>query len=175
MEELSIVTMPVEAIVPYENNPRINDNAVEAVAESIRQCGYVAPIIVDENNVILAGHTRLRAVLSLGGAQIPVIVRRGLTESQKKKYRLLDNKTAELANWDLSKLELELEDLDFEGFDFGFDLDDGSEYIDEFFERGNEAAAKEDKFEIRVTCADQQQLDNCLELLKDNGYIAKQI
>ena len=64
---MELVTMKLSDIVPYENNPRINNQAVEAVKESIRQCGYVAPIIVDEYNVILAGHTRLKALLSMGG------------------------------------------------------------------------------------------------------------
>ena len=122
-EDMELVEMPVDQIIPYENNPRINDNAVQAVAESIRQCKYVAPIIVDENNVTLAGHTRFKAVMSLGGTQIPVIVRHGLTEEQKRKYRILDNKTAELAEWDLGLLEAELDGLDFDGFDFGFDDD----------------------------------------------------
>lgn len=124
---MELVTMNITDIIPYENNPRLNDQAVEAVKESIKQCGYVAPIIVDENNVILAGHTRLKALKSLGREQAEVIVRKGLTEKQKKKYRLLDNKTNEFADWDLDKLEIELEDLDFEGFDFGFGLEDLAE------------------------------------------------
>ena len=69
--DMEIREMPVGEIIPYENNPRKNEQAVAAVAESIRQCGYVAPIIVDENNVILAGHTRLLAVMSLGGGTNP--------------------------------------------------------------------------------------------------------
>lgn len=118
---MELITMKIADIIPYENNPRINEQAVEAVKESIRQCGYVAPIIVDENNVILAGHTRIKALQSMGEKQTEVIVRRGLTDEQKKKYRILDNKTAEIAEWDFDKLEIELEDLDFDGFDFGFD------------------------------------------------------
>lgn len=121
---MELKTMSLSDIHPYPNNPRKNKAAVEAVKESIRQCGYVAPIIVDENYVILAGHTRYRALKSLGGGQIQVIVREGLTEDQKRKYRILDNKTNEFAEWDLDKLELELDGLDFEGFDFGFDLEE---------------------------------------------------
>ena len=93
-------------IEPYKNNPRKNDEAVNAVAESIRQCSYITPIIVDENYVIIAGHTRYCLICD------------GLTEEQKKKYRFLDNKTGEKATWDLMKLEVELEGLDLEGFDF---------------------------------------------------------
>lgn len=110
----------IDTIKPYENNPRINDKAVDAVAESIRQCGYIAPIIVDENMVVLAGHTRLKALKKLERKTVQIGVAEGLTEEQKKKYRLLDNKTSECADWDFEALEKELEGLDFEGFNFGF-------------------------------------------------------
>lgn len=126
---MDLVEMNVSDIIPYSNNPRINDDAVEAVKESIKQCEYVAPIIVDENNVILAGHTRLKALKELGYTSIQVCVKNGLTDEQKRKYRLLDNKTAEIADWDFDRLDNELGDLNFGDFDFGFDvinLDDGN-------------------------------------------------
>ena len=113
-------------IKPYKNNPRKNDVAVDAVCESIRQCGYIAPIIVDEHGEILAGHTRYKALKKLGKTECEVILKAGLTEEQKKKYRLLDNKTNELAGWDFELLESEIAELDFEGYDFGFDLKDNS-------------------------------------------------
>ena len=118
-----LLTMRLADIVPYENNPRHNDNAVDAVKESIRQCEYIAPIVIDEDNVILAGHTRAKALEALGKDEVDVMQVTGLTDEQKRKYRLLDNKTNELASWDIDLLEIELEDLDFEGFDFGFDID----------------------------------------------------
>lgn len=118
------ITLNINDIKPYENNPRFNETAVDAVKESIRQCGYIAPIIVDEDNVILAGHTRLKALIDLEYDKAEVIQITGLTKSQKKKYRLLDNKTNELAEWDFEKLESELEGIDFEGFDFGFNTDE---------------------------------------------------
>lgn len=121
MGEGKLSTMCIEDIHPYPNNPRRNDGAVDAVAESIRQCGYVAPIIVDEDGGILAGHTRYKALTELGYKTADVLVKTGMTEEQKKKYRLLDNKTNELAGWDFAMLEDELAELDFEGFDFGFD------------------------------------------------------
>ena len=105
----------VNRIIPYENNPRKNDDAVKAVAESIKQCEYVAPIIVDENMVILAGHTRLKALKSLNITECDVIVKGGLSDEQKRKYRILDNKTNEFAEWDMDALIEELEGLDFEG------------------------------------------------------------
>lgn len=110
---MELKNMSLAAIKPYERNPRKNEKAVEAVAESIRQCEYVAPIIVDENNVILAGHTRWKALRQLGHAEADVVVKTGLSEEQKRKYRLLDNKTGELAEWDYDLLACELDGLDF--------------------------------------------------------------
>lgn len=116
---MKLKTVPLASIKPYERNPRRNDGAVDAVAESIRQCSYVAPIIVDEHNVILAGHTRWKALQKLGHTTAKVCIAEGLSEEQKRKYRILDNKTAEIAEWDDDLLRIELDGLDFEGFDFG--------------------------------------------------------
>lgn len=115
---MKLVTLKVKDLIPYENNPRKNDDAVNAVAESIRQCTYIAPIVVDEDHVILAGHTRYKALKALEVEEVPCLVCDGLTEEQKKKYRYLDNKVGEKSTWDLMKLEVELEDLDLEDFDF---------------------------------------------------------
>lgn len=115
---MKLETLKLTDVFPYENNPRKNDDAVNAVAESIKQCSYIAPIIVDEKHVIIAGHTRFKALNALGIAEVPCLICEGLTEEQKKKYRYLDNKTGEKATWDLLKLETELDGLDLEGFDF---------------------------------------------------------
>ena len=126
---MKLKTLKLEEIKPYENNPRKNDDAVNAVAESIRQCSYITPIIIDEDKVILAGHTRYKALQALNYKEVPCLICTGLSEEQKKKYRYLDNKTGEKATWDLMKLEVELESIDLEGFDFfGMmeDFDDGS-------------------------------------------------
>ena len=120
MENMKLIDIPIEKIHPYENNPRKNDAAVDAVAESISQCEYIAPIIVDENYIVLAGHTRLKALKKLGYKSVPCIVKEGLSEEQKRKYRLLDNKTSELSEWDFDKLDEELKNLDLSDFDFGF-------------------------------------------------------
>jgi ParB-like chromosome segregation protein Spo0J len=115
---MKLENLKLTDIKPYENNPRKNEDAVNAVAESIRQCTYITPIIVDENHIILAGHTRYKALKALGYEEIPCLICEGLTDEQKKKYRYLDNKTGEKATWDLMKLEVELEGVDLEGFDF---------------------------------------------------------
>ena len=115
---MKLERLKLSEITPYENNPRKNDDAVNAVAESIRQCSYITPIIVDEDHVIIAGHTRYKALKALGEESAECLICDGLSEEQKKKYRFLDNKTGEKATWDLMKLEVELEGLDLEGFDF---------------------------------------------------------
>lgn len=119
--------VPLKSILPYPNNPRKNDGAVDAVAESIKQCEYIAPIVVDEDMVILAGHTRYKALKKLGRTEAEVIIKDGLTEEQKRKYRLLDNKTSEFADWDLDLLADELDGLDFDDFDFNWGIDDDEE------------------------------------------------
>lgn len=116
---MEYVKKKLKDIKPYENNPRIIDDAVDDVVESIKQCSYIAPIIIDEDGVILAGHTRYRALQRLGYKECDVIIASDLTEDQKKKYRLYDNKTAEFASWDQKKLSCELSDVDFMGYDFG--------------------------------------------------------
>lgn len=133
---MQLITMKLKDIRPYPNNPRKNDTAVEAVAESIRQCGYVAPIIVDENGVILAGHTRYKALKALGRSEAEVVVKEGLTEEQKKKYRLLDNKTNELASWDFELLAQELDGLDFGDLDldWGIDMEEAPEVAEDNYE-----------------------------------------
>lgn len=129
MVNKELAEVSVSKIVPYENNPRINDSAVDAVKKSIEQCDYISPIVVDENMVVLAGHTRLKALQELGEKKCQVVVVSGLSEEQKKKYRLLDNKTNELAGWDFEMLEEELQDLDFGDLDldWGIDLYDEEE------------------------------------------------
>ena len=91
----------IEELIPYSANPRINDDAVEAVARSINEFGFKVPIIIDKDNVIIAGHTRLKAAKYLGMNEVPVIRADDLTEEQVKAFRLADNKVAEMAEWGL--------------------------------------------------------------------------
>ena len=118
---MRVIEMSISEIVPYANNPRNNDNAVDAVAASIREFGFKVPIIVDKDNVIVAGHTRLKAAKQLGLAVVPVIQADDLTEEQVKAFRIADNKTAELAEWDFEKLEQELGDINMDMSKFGFE------------------------------------------------------
>lgn len=111
-------------LIPYEKNPRKNDQAVDKVAASIEEFGFKVPIVIDKDGVVVAGHTRLKAALKLGLEKVPCIVADDLTEDQIKAFRLADNKTAELAEWDYSLLTQELEEItDIDMADFGFDME----------------------------------------------------
>jgi site-specific DNA-methyltransferase (adenine-specific) len=119
---VKIKEIEISCINEYENNPRNNEKAVEAVAESIRQFGFKVPIVVDKDFVIVAGHTRLKAANVLDMKSVPCVIADDLTEEQLKAYRLADNKTAELAEWDFEKLHEELKALNAFDMDvFGFD------------------------------------------------------
>ena len=112
----------MDEITPYENNPRINDNAIDKVVESISEFGFTNPILLDENNVIIAGHTRYEASKVLGLDEVPCIYLTDLSEEQIKAYRLVDNKTSEFAGWDFEALSRELaeigDNVDMSLFDF---------------------------------------------------------
>lgn len=118
---MEIVNKNIEEIKMYENNPRNNDGAVEYVANSIKEFGFKVPIVLDKNNVIVAGHTRYKAAKLLKITEIPCIIADDLSDEQVKAFRLIDNKAAELASWDIDLLNLELEnikDIDMELFNF---------------------------------------------------------
>lgn len=119
---LEIIQKPIKDIKPYAENPRKNKNAVALVANSIREFGFKVPIILNSENVIIAGHTRIEAAKSLGMEEVPCILADDLTEEQVKAFRLADNKTAEAADWDTEKLIKELSVIDIDMTEFGFDL-----------------------------------------------------
>ena len=124
---MKIEQRPLGRIKPYEMNPRINDAAVDAVAESIQRFGFRQPIVVDGEGVIVCGHTRWRAAQKLGLEKVPVHVARDMTPEQIRAYRIADNKTAELAEWNLELLNIELGELKDAGIDWsllGFDADE---------------------------------------------------
>jgi len=108
---MEIEMIPISEVIPYENNPRKNDKAVDVVAKSIKEFGFKVPIILDKNNVIIAGHTRLRAAIQLGLTEVPIIWADELSPKQVKAFRIMDNKSSEFAEWDLDKLKVELDDL----------------------------------------------------------------
>lgn len=118
---MKVIEVPIDQVKPYENNPRINDDAVEVTANSIKEFGWQQPIVVDKDNVIIVGHTRLKAAKKLKLKKVPVVIADTLSEQQAKAYRLADNKTGEFADWDVELLDIELDDIvDFDMADFGF-------------------------------------------------------
>ena len=142
---MQIYDISISQLREYENNPRNNDSAVDAVAESIREFGFKVPIVIDGNNMIVCGHTRVKAAQKLGMETVPCIIANDLTPEQIKAFRLADNKTGELAGWDFAKLEEELAALD--GFDmsaFGF-VQNEDVNINSFFEDAGEKKEKEPK------------------------------
>ena len=146
---MEILMININEIIPYEHNPRKNDDAVEAVANSIKNFGFKSPIVVDKNMVIVNGHTRHKASQLLGLTMVPVIIASDLTEEQCRALRLADNKTAEIAKWDKKLLQQELESIDWEGLqmemtDFGFDNifdSQPQEVIHDDFEEGQYISA----------------------------------
>ena len=140
----------IEDIKPYENNPRYNDNAVDAVAKSIEEFGFQQPLVLDKDNVIIVGHTRYKASLKLGLKTVPCVIADNLSEEKVKAYRLADNKVGELAHWDYTALNIELGEIEMDMSDFGFvdvtDID-----VDQFFE-DVEPKQKEEEDEKEIQC-----------------------
>lgn len=132
---MKIEQWKIDRIKPYEKNPRQNEKAVAAVAESIREFGFRQPVVVDRDGVIVVGHTRYKAALKLGLKTVPVHVATDLTPKQARAYRLADNRTAENAEWDVDLLPIELGELRDDGFDLklvGFSDKELAEYLREF-------------------------------------------
>lgn len=150
MNELKVVYRRTDELIPYENNPRINDRAVEAVAASIKEFGFKQPLVVDSGNVIVVGHTRLKAAALLGIDKVPCLIADDLTDEQIRAYRLADNKTAELAEWDMAKLEEELAKMDpDEMLLYGFGIDDAAFDTEVAEKKESEYEETDDKM---VTC-----------------------
>ena len=123
---MKIELRDIREIYPYEKNPRINDQAVDAVAASLKEFGFRQPIVVDKDGIIIVGHTRYKAAQKLGLEKVPVHVAEDLTDAQIKAYRIADNQTATIAEWDYDLLPLELQELNNMDFNLellGFDSD----------------------------------------------------
>ena len=130
---MQIIQIKVNNLIPYENNPRNNDEATQYVAESIRNFGFKVPIIIDKNNIIVAGHTRLKAAMQLGIEEVPCIIVDDLTEEQVRAFRLADNKVGEISEWNYDLLQKELAEIvDIDMQDLGFADVDGLDF-EQFF------------------------------------------
>ena len=148
---MKIVNIEISKLKAYENNPRrIPEKAVDAVANSIKDFGFKVPCVIDKNNVIVTGHTRVQAAKKLGLKEVPCVIADDLTPEQIKAFRLADNKTSELTGWDFEKLDLELEELsDFDMGSFGFEVPDEID-TDMFFSRDEPELPKEKEKESKI-------------------------
>ena len=151
---MDVVDLPLERLIPYARNPRKNESAVATVAASLREFGWRQPIVVDEEMVILAGHTRLEAARQLGLASAPVHIARGLTPAQARAYRLMDNRASENAEWDEALLGLELGDLQGDGFDLALTGFDDEELNRLLAALGDEQTDREGEDDVPETPAD---------------------
>ncbi len=147
---MTIVYKPLNELKEYENNPRFNDEAVKYVENSIVRFGFRVPIVIDKENVIIAGHTRFRAAREIGMDAVPCIDADELTEEQVTAFRLVDNKTAELAGWDFAALDKELAEIaGIEMTSFGFVLPEDFDIDDLFVDDQKESKEKPAR---RVKC-----------------------
>ena len=164
--EVEVKDIEIGRIRPYENNPRYNDGAVDAVAESIRQFGWKQPIVVDKDGVIIAGHTRYKAAQKLGYKTVPCVMADDLTEEQVRAYRLADNKTAELAEWDFFKLDQELENIvSIDMVALGFD-----DLSEELGGRERPEAAFSEEISVMVDCESEKEAEELFSRLRKEGY-----
>ena len=134
---MQVKEISLSELVPYERNPRRNDKAVNAVKKSIEQFGFKVPIVIDADNQIVAGHVRFKAAQILGFDKVPCIVASDLTPEQVKAFRLIENKTAELAGWDYGKLGEELKSLTGElSSEFDFRLPSQNDLPENYYPTG---------------------------------------
>ncbi len=150
---MKIQTIPLKDIHPYARNPRKNDEAMKNVAASIRQFGFLVPLVIDRNHEIVAGHTRYKAAQFLGLKEVPCVIADELTEDQIKAFRLADNKVGEMAQWDMDLLPLELADIVMPMTDFGFQAISDDDFSDQFT---LDAGEKKPFQQISITVHDEQ-------------------
>lgn len=172
---MKVIEMKIDDVKPYENNPRNNEEAVDGVANSIKQFGWQQPIVVDKENVIIVGHTRYKAAQKLGLKVVPVIVAE-LSEEKAKAYRLADNKTNEAAEWNFDKLQEELDKIiNIDMSDFGFDVDNIIDEIedkqaieDEYTEKNDIECHNGDIWQLgnhKLMCGDSSNKENWSKLM----------
>ena len=171
---MNIIEKRVKDLKPYEKNPRLNDDAVKYVAESISQFGFRVPIVIDNDNNIVCGHTRWKACKKLKIDTVPCVVADDLTEEQIRAYRLADNRVAEKAEWDLALLDTELAeietiDMTLLGFDGGTSKQDG-------VEKGDSTGTSftyQEQYGVIVMCRNEQEQEAVFNRLTEEGYECK--
>lgn len=167
---MEIIYKKIEELIPYENNPRFNDDAVEYVANSIKEFGFKVPIVIDKDGVIVAGHTRYKASIELGLKEVPVIIADDLTEEQVKAFRLADNKVSDYSIWNNVALLEELADLKdvdiFTGFKeseiFGEELDEkDTEFLNDIIEETGKS-----NLQIKYQCRSLEEFNDIMSYIE---------
>ena len=163
-----VVSVRIDEIRPYDKNPRKNDTAVQAVANSIKQFGFRQPIVVDKHGVIIVGHTRYKAAKLLGMTEVPVVYA-DMKPSDAKAYRLADNKTGELATWDYEQLEAELRELtdeiDMSDFGLGGMTDD----IPDMRTLAIPDGIEEKTYKLTIVCDSKEDRNAAYDAIKNSG------
>lgn len=175
---MKIVNLPPEKLIPYERNPRKNEEAVEKVAKSLEAYGWRQPIVVDDKMVVIVGHTRLLAAQRLGMKAVPVLVAKDLTPEQVKAYRLADNRTHEEAEWDPELLKLEIADLDALGYNLeltGFDAKEIERALKTLDDTPADTSSQLDGlvFQVIVQCESEAQQLALLERFEKEGLACR--
>lgn len=150
---MKVIDVDIDKVEPYKNNPRNNLEAIDKVADSLKEFGWQQPIVVDSDYIVIVGHTRLLAAKQLGYEKVPIVIAENLTDEQVKAYRLADNKVSEFSDWNSKALDKELDGiLNIDMSDFGFNLS---------FDEAMPEIEDETPPEIKFT----------EELLEENNYI----
>ena len=172
---MKIEFMHVDELLPYENNPRKNEQAIPYLKKSIEKFGFQVPLVISKDNVIASGHTRLLAAKELGIEKVPCVIADDLSDEQIKAFRLVDNKVHEFSKWDDELLDEELMDLlsDFDMSEFGFkDLEAKLESTTDDINTESNFNYKE-QYGVIVMCSDEQEQQAIYERLIEDGYECK--
>ena len=163
-----IIQKGIDEIIPYDKNPRKNDKAVDKVANSIRAFGFQSPIIIDEQNVIICGHTRFKAAKKLGLKQVPCIIATGLTDAEIRAYRIADNKVGELAEWDNELLASELDLCEMNMGDFGVETPSTNED-----DNASDEIDVKSAFEVIVECKNESEQEKVFNEMSEKGFVCR--
>ena len=164
---MDIKNIAVKDLIPYGKNTKKHDDVqINNVAESIKQYGFVQPIVIDKNNVVVIGHCRLLAAKKLKMADVPCVCVEDLTEEQVKALRIVDNKSNE-SPWDFDFLADELAEINLDAFnfDFGVNFDD-----DDTETKEREEIALNESISVVIECADDEEAETIFEKLSEEGY-----
>lgn len=171
---MDVIEKKLKDIKPYEKNPRKNDSAVDAVANSISQFGFKVPVVIDKDGVIVCGHTRYKAAKKLKLDTVPCVVASDLTEEQIKAYRLADNKVSELAEWDIDLLGEELDGIfDIDMGDFGFSFAEEAEATGDDPINTDTNFNYKEQYGVIVICNNEQEQEKVYNSLTAEGYECK--